>query len=212
MFRLETPGKCRHQRVSQAVQKKPRNVKKKRKDLPQARRAAKLSSCRSILCLLSIFISLCSTCVSTYPNIFKFFAKFPRTWQRVCVWCAPAASYQIIWASSLWFTSFQHLSRVQRLRAVKHRWQTLDLLTHFLHHNKTEMIKNKRGYYEFTMWDIKKKKYWTFSKIKTTLSDIYISTKNNFLLHVISVWMHFNIKHFTFTFDWRCFINKNVLT
>lgn len=37
-----------------------------------------------------------------------------------------------LWASSLPFASFQHPSLVQRLKAIKRCWQTLDLLTHFL--------------------------------------------------------------------------------
>lgn len=55
----------------------------------------------------------------------------------VCVCDVMLSSAELIdlWASSLSFASFQHLSRVQRLKAVKHRWQTLDLLTHFLHYN-----------------------------------------------------------------------------
>lgn len=37
-----------------------------------------------------------------------------------------------LWESSLPFASFQHPSLVQRLKAIKRCWQTLDLLTHFL--------------------------------------------------------------------------------
>lgn len=55
-----------------------------KRDLPQARRAAKLSSCRSIFCLLSMFIFLSLTRqVSTHPNVF-IFPKIPWAWQRVC--------------------------------------------------------------------------------------------------------------------------------
>lgn len=72
-------------------------------------------------------------CVSTHPNIFKVFLQNPLS-LAVCVMCS-CSKLSDLWASSLWFTSFQHLYRVQRLKAVKHRWQTLDLFTHFLHYN-----------------------------------------------------------------------------
>lgn len=123
MFRPQPPRNIFKTKLSVlSGSRLPRNQTKETYRQPEEQRSRAAAATFSVLPPFVCFQP--SRCVSTHPVALRVCPNSPEAaYMCVCVMCS-SAQLSHLWASSRWVASFQDPLKVQRLKAVKHRWQT----------------------------------------------------------------------------------------